>query len=66
MAVSNLTRRDRESRAYTLVLASGGGAVATVVALVLAIAGVIGGGLVILFAVITAVLAFALRRTLGR
>jgi hypothetical protein len=63
---NRLTRRDRESRAYRLTLATGGGALATVVALVLSIAGVVSFGLVVLLAVLTAVAGYLLKRSLGR
>jgi hypothetical protein len=61
-----MSRRRREKRAYNLVLATGGGAVATVVLLVLSIAGVVNFGLVLLVAVLTVVAGLLLRRTLGR
>lgn len=60
-----LSRRGREGRAYKLVLATGAGGLATVVTFVLAVAGVVGFGLVFLLAVITAVAAFLLRRTVS-
>lgn len=60
-----MTRRGREDRAYGLVLATGGGAVASVVLAVLWIAGVTGFGLFFLVAALTAVSYFLLRRTLG-
>jgi type IV secretory pathway TrbD component len=61
-----LSRRQREQRAYYLVLASGGLAVAAVVVLVLWIAGVASFGLFLLLAVLAAVAGYLLRRTLGR
>jgi hypothetical protein len=61
-----VSRSQRESRAYTLVLATGGGAVASVVLLVLWVAGVTGFGLFFLVAALTAVAYFLMRRTLGR
>jgi type IV secretory pathway TrbD component len=61
-----LSRRQREQRAYYLVLASGGLAVAAVVVLVLWIAGVTSFGLFVLLAVLAAVAGFLLRRTMGR
>jgi len=61
-----MTRSQRERRAYRLVLATGAGAVATVGLLVLSIVGVVGFGLVLLVALLTAVAGFLLRRTLGR
>lgn len=64
--VSDLTRSQREARAYRLVLATGAGAVATVTLLVLSIVGVVGFGLVVLVALLTAVCAWLLRRSVGR
>jgi type IV secretory pathway TrbD component len=61
-----MSRRQREQRAYYLVLASGGLAVAAVVVLVLWIAGVASFGLFLLLAVLAAVAGFLLRRTLPR
>lgn len=61
-----LSRRQREQRAYYLVLASGGLAVAAVVVLVLWIAGITSFGLFVLLAVLAAVAGFLLRRTMGR
>jgi hypothetical protein len=57
-------RRQREQRAYRLVLASGGFGLLAVAALVLAIAGVLGGAWFVLFAVLTVVCSLMLRRTL--
>jgi len=61
-----MSRRQREQRAYYLVLASGGLAVAAVVVLVLWIVGVASFGLFLILAVLAAVAGFVLRRTLGR
>jgi hypothetical protein len=61
-----MSRRQREQRAYYLVLASGGLAIAAVVVLVLWIAGVASFGLFLLLAVLAAVAGFVLRRTLPR
>ena len=63
---SRLSRKQREERAYRLVLASGGSAVATVVAAVLALVDIVGFGLVLVLLIVTAALIVALRRTLGR
>jgi hypothetical protein len=63
---SRLSRKQREERAYRLVLASGGSAIATVVAGVLALVDIVSFGLVFVLLVVTAVLVVALRRTLGR
>jgi hypothetical protein len=62
---SGLPRRKREQRAYYLVLATGGLAVAAVVVFVLAIVGIASFGLFILLAVLAAVAGFLLRRTLS-
>jgi type IV secretory pathway TrbD component len=61
-----MSRRQREQRAYYLVLASGGLAVAAVVVLVLWIAGVASFGLFLLLAVLAAVAGYLLRRTMSR
>ncbi|MEX2193856.1 MAG: hypothetical protein WD844_01095 [Thermoleophilaceae bacterium] len=60
-----LSRRDREGRAFKLVVATGAGAVATVVSFVLAVVGIVSLGIVFLLAVLTAVAAFLLRRTMS-
>lgn len=60
-----MSRRKREQRAYFLVLASGGLALAAVVVLVLSIAGIASFGLFILLAVLAAVAGYLLRRTLS-
>jgi hypothetical protein len=60
-----LSRRQREQRAYFLVLATGGLGVAAVVTLVLWIAGVASFGLFILLAVLAALAGYLLRRTLS-
>ncbi len=61
-----VSRSQRESRAYRLTLATGAGAVTSVVLAVLWIAGVTGFGLFFLVAALTAVSYFLLRRTLAR
>lgn len=63
---SGLSRSKREARAYRLTLGAAGTGLATVVTLLLSIFGVVSFGLVILLAVITAALGFALKSTLGR
>ncbi len=60
------TRKAREQRAYRLVVAGGGTAVAGVVGVVLALVGVIGFGVPILLLVIAAVCALAFQRTVSR
>ena len=61
-----MSRRRREQRAYYLVLASGGLAVAAVVVLVLSIVGITSFGLFIILAILAAVAGYMLKRTLGR
>jgi type IV secretory pathway TrbD component len=61
-----MSRRQREQRAYYLVLASGGLAVAAAVVLVLWIVGVASFGLFLILAVLAAVAGYVLKRTLGR
>jgi hypothetical protein len=63
--VANLTRRQKEKRAYSLALVGGGAGLATVVFLVLAVVGVMGIGPTILAAIVAALAAFGLRRTVG-
>jgi len=63
--MANLTRRDKEKRAYTLAVVGGGAGIATVVFLVLAIVGVMGLGPAILAALIAAGAAFGFRRAVG-
>ena len=62
--MGRLSRREREKRAYSLTLVSGGAAVAAVVLLVLAVVGVVSLGPALLAAVIAAGAAFLLRSTL--
>jgi type IV secretory pathway TrbD component len=61
-----MSRRQREQRAYYLVLASGGLAVAAAVVLVLWIVGVANFGLFLLLAVLAALAGYLLRRTMSR
>jgi hypothetical protein len=63
---SRPTRRQREQRAYRLTLATGALGLIAVVGTVLAIAGVIGGGIPFAAAVLAIVCAFLLRRAVGR
>ena len=62
---SGLSRRQREQRAYTLTLATGGLAVLTVVLVVLAVLGVTNFGLAVITALLAAGSGFLLRRTLN-
>jgi hypothetical protein len=61
-----MSRRQREQRAYYLVLASGGLGVAAAVVLVLWIVGVASFGLFLILAILAAVAGYLLRRTLAR
>jgi hypothetical protein len=62
---SHLSRRQREQRAYRLVLATSILGVIAVVGGVLAIAGAIGGGIPFMAAVLAVVCGLWLRRTLA-
>jgi sulfite exporter TauE/SafE len=62
---SRVSRRQRERRAYQLVLATGALAVVAVVGIVLAIAGVVGGTIPVLASVLAVVCGLLLRRTLS-
>ena len=61
-----MTRAQRERRAYLLTLATGIGAVATVVTFVLALFTTFSFGVVFLLAILTALFGYGLKRTLGR
>jgi hypothetical protein len=63
---SRPSRRQREQRAYRLVLATGAFGVLFAAALVLAIIGAVGGGWAVLFAVLAVVCGVLLRQTLRR
>jgi len=63
---SNLTRTKRVDRASNLIMASGGFGLIFIVTLVLAVAGVIGGGPPLVAAIITAALGFGAYRTIKR
>jgi hypothetical protein len=60
---SRLPRREREQRAYRLVLATGAFGLIAVVGFILAIAGVIGGGIPFFAAVIAVICFVWFRRT---
>ena len=62
---SGLSRKARESRAYTLTLATGGFAVLTVVLVLLAIFGIGGMGYAFITALLAAGSGLMLRRTLN-
>lgn len=63
--MANLTRRDREKRAYSLALVGGGAGIATVVFVVLAVVGILGFGPAILAAIVAIAAYFGFRRTVG-
>jgi hypothetical protein len=63
---SRPSRRQREQRAYRLVLATSGFAVLFAAAVVLSILGLLGGGWAILAAVLAVLCGLALRNTLRR
>ena len=60
-----LTRREREDRAYKLVLATGGLSAVAVVGTILAWLDIIGGGLPLLAAILAVICFVMLRRMLG-
>ena len=60
-----LSRRERERRAYALVLVGGGAALAAVVGFVLAVVGAIGMGLPFLATLVAIACFFLFRRTVG-
>lgn len=64
--MSNLTRRQQESRAFTFTMATGGLGLASVVSFVLAIFGAVSFGLFVLLLIATAVALAALRSTMKR
>jgi hypothetical protein len=59
-----MTRRQREQRAYRLVLATGAFGLIAAACLVLTIAGVLGGGWWVISAIIAVICFIALRGTL--
>ena len=61
---SRPTRRQREQRAYRLVLATGAFGALFVAALILSIAGVLSGSWAVLFAILAVLSGLWLRRTL--
>ena len=63
--MGGLSRRQKEKRAYSMVLVGGGAGVAAVVFLVLAVIGVMGIGPAFLAALIAAAAAFFFKRTVS-
>lgn len=66
LCMSNLTRRDRESRAFALTISTGGLGLASAVTFVLAIVGIGGFGLFFLLLIATVASLMALRSTMKR
>jgi hypothetical protein len=62
---SGMSRRERERRAYSLVLATGGLTVLAVALVILAILGVMDLGPAIIIALVAAGTGFVLKRTLS-
>ncbi len=62
---NRVSRKDRERRAYQLVVAGGTFGVVAAVGLVLAFVGIIGAGLPLLSAVLAVVCFVLFRRTVG-
>jgi hypothetical protein len=62
---SGVSRRQREQRAYALVLATGGGVLLTAVLFVLAVVGIVSFGTPVLVLIVTALLGYLLKRTLS-
>jgi hypothetical protein len=60
------SRRQRERRAYQLVLVGGAAGLIAVVGVVLAIVGILGFGVPVLAAIVAAVCALLFRRTVSR
>jgi len=62
--MSNITRRQRESRAFSLIMATGGFGVLAVVLVVLSIVGIGSFGFAVLAALVAVACYLVLRRTL--
>jgi hypothetical protein len=60
-----VSRRQREQRAYTLVVTGGIAGVVGVVGIILAIAGVMGAGIPIVALIVAAFCLYMFRRTVG-
>lgn len=63
--MGGLSRRQKEKRAYSLVLIGGGASMAIVVFLVLGIFGVIGLGWTFLAVIVAGVAGYLFKRTVG-
>jgi hypothetical protein len=66
LSMSNLTRRERESRAFALTMSTGGLGLASVVTFALLIFGVGSFGIFLLLLIATIVSLVALRSTMSR
>lgn len=64
--MANITRRERESRAYKLTLASGGLSVAAVVTFITGVLGATSMGLFVLVTLAASGSLYALRKTLEK
>jgi hypothetical protein len=63
--MGGLSRRDKEQRAYSLVLLGGGAGIAAVVFLALGVLGVIGLGWAFLAVIVAAAAGFFFKRTVS-
>lgn len=63
--MGGLSRRQKEKRAYSLVLVGGGAGIAAVVFLVLAVVGAMGIGPAFLAAIVAAVAGLLFKRTVS-
>lgn len=63
---SGLRRSAREQRAYRLVMIGGSAGLIAVVGFVLAVAGVVGGGIPLIAAIVAVICFVLFRRTVGR
>jgi hypothetical protein len=63
--MGGLSRRDKEQRAYSLVLLGGGAGIAAVVFLALGVLGVIGIGWAFLAVIVAAAAGFFFKRTVS-
>jgi hypothetical protein len=62
---SGLSRRQREDRAYQLVVVGGIAGVVAVVGIVLAVIGIVGSGVPVLALIVAAICALLFRRTVA-
>lgn len=62
---SGLSRRQREDRAYQLVVAGGIAGLVAVVGIVLAVIGVVGSGVPVLALIVAAICGLLFRKTVG-